>query len=144
MSETTYTGDLLLKLDTNGDWDIEYENGQPKMTDAFDTALILSVFSDPDFWQNSLTNDPAEKYISEFPAVIKSGRVDEKTKNDGIAAIQKALSWMKTSGAVERIDVTGEVLNVYGLGWQVEITKGGAVSRYLINWEKAEVEVRRA
>jgi hypothetical protein len=87
----TYTGDLLLVLNQNGDWDLEYINGQPRMTDGFETAVMLSVFVEPDFWQNDLTNIVAEKYISEFPEVIKNGRVDNDTLNDGISALKKSI-----------------------------------------------------
>lgn len=90
----TYTGDLLLSINTDGDWDINYINGQPEMTDGFDTAVFLSVFGDPDFWQNDLTTVDAEKYISEFPSVIARNTVTDKTLKDGTAAIEKALKWM--------------------------------------------------
>ncbi len=142
MSEcATYTGDLLLGINTDGDWDINYINGQACMTDGFDSAVILSVFGEPDFWQNDLTNDPSEKYTSEFPEIIKNGRVDNQTINDGIAAIQKSLKWMIDISAAQSVDVTGEFLNVFGLVWSVEIARGQIVSRYEINWEKGMLEL---
>jgi phage gp46-like protein len=139
----TYTGDVLLTINSDGDWDMSYINGQPEMTDGFDTAMILSIFADPDFWQNDLTNDPAEQYISEFPAVIDNGRVDSTTLKDGKAAIEKALAWMVDIDAAESVEVIGEVLNVFGLAWEITITRGGIESRYTINWEKSKLEVRR-
>ena len=128
----TYTGDLAITLNIDSDWDITYLNGQPEMTDSFDTSVILSVFGEPDFWQNDLTNNPAEKYISDFPAVIRDGRVSNKTLNDGTAAIKRALKWMIDISAAEKVEVTGEVLNVFGLGWTVEIFRGQIVSRFEI------------
>lgn len=138
----TYTGDLLISLNIDQDWDINYLNGQPEMTDSFDTAVILSVFGEPDFWQNDLTNDPSEKYISDFPAVIKNGRVNNKTLNDGTAAIKRSLKWMIDINAAEKIEVTGVVLNVFGLGWTVEIFRGEIKSRYQINWNKGIIEMQ--
>ena len=140
----TYTGDLLLSINTDGDWDINYINGQPEMTDGFDTAVFLSVFGEPDFLQNDLTTVDAEKYISEFPEVIRRGRVNDATLKDGTAAIKKALKWMVDVSAAESVEVTGGVLNIFGLYWEVEIVKGAIVSRYTINWQKGIIEIRRA
>lgn len=137
----SYTGDFLLGLNLDGDWDINFENGQPSMTDGFETAVMLSCFGKPDFWQNDLTNNQSEKYISEFPDIIEKGTVSTKTLNDGIAALRNALKWMIDTGAAQSIEVSGGVLNVYGLYWEIEIVRGEGDNRYQINWEKGVVEV---
>lgn len=137
----TYTGDLLLLLDENGDWDINYINGQPEMTDGFDTEVMLAVFGEPDFWQNDLTNDPAEKFISDFPALIKKANVSDKTLKDGIEALKKALSFMVDKSEAQSIEVTGEFLNVYGIGWTVVIERPEKTNIYDINWEKGVVTI---
>jgi len=137
----TYTGDLKLILNDDLDWDINYINGQPKMTDGFETQDMLAVFGEPDFWQNDLTTDPNEQYISEFPAVILNGRVDDKTLKAGIAAIKKALQFKITTNQAETIKVTGGVLNVFGLYWIIEITKGGIIGKYTINWDRGTVSL---
>ena len=139
----TYTGDLLLSLNEDGDWDINYINGQPEMTDGFETQDMLAVFGEPDFWQNDLTTDPNEQYISEFPVVIRNGRVDDKTLKAGTAAIKKALQFKITTRQAESIEVTGSVLSVFGLSWEIEIVKGAVVSRYEVNWQKGVIEIRR-
>jgi len=137
----TYTGDLKLILNDDLDWDINYINGQPEMTDGFETQDLLAVFGEPDFWQNDLTTDPNEQYISEFPAVILNGRVDDKTLKAGIAAIKKALQFKITTNQAETIKVTGGVLNVFGLYWVIEITKGGIIGKYTINWDRGTVSL---
>jgi len=137
----TYTGDLLLLLDENGDWDINYINGQPEMTDGFDTEVMLAVFGELDFWQNDLTNDPAEQYISEFPALIKKANISDKTLKDGIEALKKALSFMVDKDEAQSIEVTGEFLNVYGIGWIIKISRPTAETRYNINWQKGVIAV---
>ena len=133
----TYTGDLKLILDENGDYDLNYINGQPEMTDGFDTKVMLAIFGEPDFWQNDLTNDPAEQYISEFPDLIKDANVSDKTLKDGIEAIKKALQFMKDKGEAQSIEVTGEFINVYGIGWPIVIERPEKTNRYAINWEKS-------
>ena len=132
----TYTGDLLLLLNEDGDWDINYINGQPEMTDGFDTEVMLAIFGEPDFWQNDLTNEPAEKYISEFPALIKDANVSDKTLKDGIEALKKALKFMIDKGEAQSIDVTGEFLNVFSIGWIIVIMRPTAETIYNINWDK--------
>ena len=138
MSET-YTGDLQINIDGQGDWDITYENGQPFMTDGFSTCVTLAIFGDPDFWQNQLTNDPAEKYISEFPEVIRTGKVNNQTINNGNSAIRKALKFMIDTGMAKSINVTGGVISVYGLKWTIDITRDETSIRYNINWEKGVI-----
>lgn len=141
---STYTGDLALSINSDGDWDITYINGQPCMTDGFDTAVSLAVFGEPDFWQNGLTNDPNKKYDSEFPDVIKNGRVDDKTLKNGIAAIKKSLKFMLSIGAAQSVDVTGNMLNIFGLYWIVEIVKNDIANRYTINWDKGTISLQRS
>ncbi len=137
----TYTGDLKLILDDNGDWDINYINGQPEMIDGFDNEVMLAIFGEPDFWQNDLTNDPAEKYISEFPELIKDAKVTDKTLLDGIEALKKALQFMIDKGEVNSIDATGEFISVYGIGWIIEISRPKKETRFNINWDKGVVAV---
>ncbi len=137
----TYTGDLKLILDENGDWDLNYINGQPEMTDGFDTEVMLAIFGEPDFWQNDLTNDPAEQYISTFPALIKDANVTDKTLLDGIEALKKALAFMVDTGEAQSIDVTGEFLNVFGIGWIIVIARPEKTNRFDINWEKGVVAI---
>lgn len=137
----TYTGDLLLLLNEDGDWDINYINGQPEMTDGFDTEVMLAIFGEPDFWQNDLTNDPAEQFISEFPDLIKDANVSDKTLLDGIEALKKALQFMIDKGEAQNINVTGEFISVYGIGWIIEISRPTAETRFNINWDKGVIAV---
>lgn len=137
----TYTGDLILSLNEDDDWDINYINGQPEMTDGFDTEVMLAIFGEPDFWQNDLSNDPAEKYISEFPDLIKDANVSDKTLKNGIEALKKALVFMVDKGEAQSINVTGEFISVYGIGWIVEISRPTAETRFNINWEKGVIAI---
>ena len=137
----TYTGDLLLLLNEDGDWDISYVNGQPRMADGFNSEVMLAIFGEPDFWQNDLTNDPAEQFISEFPALIKDAKVTDKTLLDGIEALKKALAFMVDTGEAQSVDVIGEFISVFGIGWIIEITRPTAETRFNINWEKGVIAI---
>lgn len=138
---TTYTGDLLIAINEDGDYDLNYVNGQAKMTDGFDTAVILATFGEPDFWQNDLTNDPNEKYISKFPEVIRTGKVNDATLKNGRAALKEAMKFMVDSGAASSVDVEGGILSVFGLYWKIEIINGSITNRYKINWDKGIVSL---
>ncbi|KKK87967.1 hypothetical protein LCGC14_2747940, partial [marine sediment metagenome] len=127
--------------DENGDWDINYINGQPEMTDGFDTEVMLAIFGEPDFWQNDLTNDPAEQYISEFPALIKDANVTDKTLKDGIEALKKALQFMIDKDEAQSVVVTGEFISVYGIGWTIEISRPTGETRFNINWQKGVIAI---
>lgn len=137
----TYTGDLLLSLNEDGDWDISYVNGQPRMADGFNSEVMLAIFGEPDFWQNDLTNDPAEQFISKFPALIKGAKVTDQTLKDGIEAIKKALSFMVEKGEADSVDITGEFISVFGIGWKISISRPTAETRFNINWDKGVVTV---
>lgn len=132
----TYTGDVLVQL-KNGEIDAEWANGQPLMTDGFETALYLSIFGDRRTWQNLIATTPDERYVSRFPDVIAGATVSEATKKDGVEALKTALAWMVSTGAAGAVTVTGAILSVYAIGWAIDITRpDGTGSRYLVNWDK--------
>lgn len=135
------TGDPLISINEENDYDLNYENGQSEMTDGFDNAVNLAVFGEPDFWQNGITDDPNEKYISTFPEVIRNGRVNNDTINDGVQALNNALKFLLNIKACEEINIAGDALSVYGLYWIIEIIKGGISSKYNINWEKGIISM---
>lgn len=139
----TYTGDIQIVKDDNDDLGIEYQNGQPCMTDGMDTAVYLSVFSDPTTWQNGLTVNPDEQYLSEFPATIDRATVSDTTIKNGISAIKRALDWMIVDGVCESIDVTGDAVSVYAIAWTIEIIRGNISTRYTINWERGIVAIQK-
>jgi hypothetical protein len=143
MPECSYTGDLQLQLNDGGNWDFNFINGQPCMTDGLDSAVILSVFGEPDTWQNGITNNPSEKYISEFPEIVKRGTVSDKTRKDGIQAIKRALRWMIVDGVAQDVDAEGEAYSVYGIVWTIIITRGNITSRYSINWNRGEIQINK-
>ncbi len=135
-----YTGDVkicrLTDPDNDGNYDIVWINGQPEMTDSFDTYILYAVYGDKNTWQNAIAEKEEEKYISDFPDVIENGTVSEKTKNDGIQALKKALESLKTIKAAQDIIVTGQIISVYAIGWAIKIVrKDGEKFKWSINWE---------
>ncbi len=132
----TFTGDILIQETENG-FDINYINGQPEMTDGFETSVILAVFSDSENWQNGIAKNQNEKYISKFSNVIERAVVSDETKNNGIQEIKKALQYLVDIKAVKSINVIGIILSVYSIGWSIEIERlNGNTAIYNINWTK--------
>lgn len=140
--QCSFTGDLIIAINSDGDWDLNYINGQPCMTDGFDTAVLLSIFGEPTTWQNGLTNNPSEQYISEFPDLIKRANVSDATIKDGVQAIKRALEWMKTDGIAQTIEVTGEATSVYTIIWTIDIDRGTIDNRYNINWDRQIIQIQ--
>lgn len=131
-----YTGDLEIKENTDGDFDLCFTNGQPCMTDGLDTYVILAVFGE-DYWGNATEKSESGKMKSEFPNVIRRNVATDKTKNDGCKAIEKALSPAITEKIARRISVTGELINANAIGWIIKIEGiDNREYKYFINWQK--------
>ncbi|KKL09687.1 hypothetical protein LCGC14_2563380, partial [marine sediment metagenome] len=67
--------------------------------------------------------------------------VSDKTLLDGIEALKKALQFMIDKGEAQSIEVTGEFINVFGIGWIIVITRPEKTNRFDINWEKGVIAV---
>ena len=133
--QNNYDGDVLLTVDqTTGEIDMQYKNGQPKMTRGLETCLLLSIFGE-DCALNGMTTDTNEKFTSTFPEVIRRKRVSESVKNDGIKAIERSLAYMVQERMASNVSVTGTILGVHAIGWGIEITApDGTGRRYELNW----------
>lgn len=135
----TFTGDVLIR-ETDGDFDALWENGQPLMTDGFETGVLLAIYGNRNTWQNSLARTPEEKYTSTFPDVIARATVSERTKKDGTAALESALAFLVSSKMASKVIVTGQILSVYAIGWGIDIySPSGVRTRFGINWEKGSL-----
>lgn len=134
-----YTGDILLSENEYGNWDMNWQLGQPDMTDGLETYVFLAVFGE-DYWGNALETNEANKMKSEFPGVIDRNVVSDKTKNDGIKALEKALLPAVKEKVAKSIKVTGEIQTANRIAWQIEIESIKDKSiKYYINWEKGEL-----
>ena len=133
--QNNYDGDVLITYNSDDEqYDMQYENGQPKMTQGFETCLLLSIFGE-DCALNGMTTDTNEKFTSTFPEVIRRGYVSETVRNDGIKAIERALSYMVQERMASNVSVTGTILGVHAIGWNIEITApDGTGRRYELNW----------
>lgn len=135
----TYTGDLLIRFD-DGDFDLLWENGQPHMTDGFESSVMLAIFGDRNSWQNALATTDGERFVSRFPEVIARATVSDRTRNDGIEALKQALAYLTGSGAASKVTVTGSIVTAFAILWNVNvIVPTGRESRFVVNWERGDV-----
>lgn len=136
---TIYTGDILIQLDDNDDYDIIFTNGQPEMTNGLETLSILSVFGQ-DWWGNDIVRTESEKMKSTFPDVIRRNVVNDDTKNSGTRALEKALAFFISDNIAKKITITGEILNAFTIVWLIEIealTDNNL--KFFINWASGEL-----
>lgn len=134
-----YTGDILLQENEYGNWDMNWQNGQPDMTNGLETYVFLAVFGE-DYWGNALETNDIHKMKSDFPKIVRRNVVTDKTKNDGIKALEKALAPAIKEKIAGSIKITGEIQTINRIAWQIEIeaTKDKSI-KYYINWEKGEL-----
>ena len=131
----TYTGDVLIASGDDGDIDIRFANGQPDMTDGFESCVILAVFGE-NCQQNGMGGNASELFTSTFPEVVRHATVTDATRQDGEKAIEAALAFMVSEKMASSVTVTGSILSARAIGWEIEIVAPTGVTRYSINWEK--------
>lgn len=133
---TTFTGDILLSQLEDGSIDWFFANGQPSMTNGFETLVILAAYGE-DWWGNAIVRKESEKMKSKFPAVIRRNVVTDKTKNDGTQALNEAFAFVVTEKIAKAVNVTGEILTANRIQWIVEFEALTDESqKYFINWDQ--------
>ena len=130
-----YNGDVLIQMNPDTlELDMVYKNGQPEMTQGFETCLLLAIFGE-DCVQNGMTTDTSEKFTSTFPEVTSRKTVSENVKNDGIKAIERATAFMVTERMASSITVTGAIVGVHAIAWYIDVVSpDGNGRRYELNW----------
>jgi phage gp46-like protein len=119
------SSDIKLKQDENGNWDIDFANGDFELTDGLDTAIYLSVLSDkraaisevrePILRRGHFTNEFSS--IEGYEIGSKLWLYTEQAKNteDNLLLIENAildgLKWMIDDNITSKT--------------QVVVTKGG-------------------
>ena len=135
----TYTGDPLIATNFDGNNDIEYQNGQPVMTDGLETCVFLAIFGEDGPW-NGMTSDASERMESDFPAVIRRANVSDDTREEGRVAIEKALAFLVDIKAASSVEVFGEILSARSIGWEIDIeAPTGNGGKFFVNWEKGSL-----
>ena len=136
MISAIFKGDIRLKQDEDGDWIIDFQNGQPIMTEFFDTTILFYTFG-IDSWYNDIVDKEPEKMKSRFPGFLNTATVTDSAVSTGRKYLIEALQPLITKKIAKSVDVEGEIISIYGIAWEIYITKfDGEESRFSITWEK--------
>jgi len=132
---STYKGDLKINVDSDGDYGINIENGQPEMTEFLDTAVLLYVFG-VDSVLNSFADKESEKMQSDFPDFLDSASVSDATISRGRIILLSALQPLIDEKVASEVIVDGEIISVYGIKWSISIIRlDNPDSKYSIYWD---------
>lgn len=117
--------DLKFKQDSNGDWDIDFANGDFELTDGLDTAVYMSVFcekrasssqiSEPNLRRGHFTNEFSKKegyqvgslfwlYTEQAKNTDSNLRLLEGTITDGLAWMIEDNIFSKTKVQATRLN----------------------------------------
>ena len=117
--------DLKFKQDSNGDWDIDFANGDFELTDGLDTAVYMSVFcekrasssqvSEPNLRRGHFTNEFSKKegyqvgsffwlYTEQAKNIDSNLRLIEGAIGDGLAWMIEDNIFSKTKVQATRLN----------------------------------------
>ena len=134
----------------NGRFDISFENGDLAAEDGFDTAIIVSWFTDarapenlvaiPEHrrgWLGDAASPVEGRSLGGLLWLIDQRRLTQKTENDTVDFGRKALNWFTDDGLLNRIDVDVERISKTGirLGAIMTALNGKTETRYFNLWE---------
>jgi phage gp46-like protein len=103
-----FQGDPAVKITANGA-DMVFMGGQPVMDQGLENAVLISLFTLPGFWGNSIL-PVAQQIGSEYqqPRTV----IDIETIDDINRSAEDALEWMLDTGIASSVDV--ETVNPTG------------------------------
>jgi len=114
--------DLALEKNEDGVYDFVIENGELKLVNSFDTAIVMSVliesradesevpvnFLRRGWWGTLFPRITGFVLGSKFWLLFQA-RATEDTKNKGVSFLQDGLQWFIDQGLLQNVIVTGEV-----------------------------------
>ncbi|GAH42746.1 unnamed protein product [marine sediment metagenome] len=103
-----FQGDPAIKIEMDGAT-MKFIDGQPVLDQGLENAALISLFTKPGWWGNTLEQDENKKIGSNFER--QRTIVDVQTINDVNDDADAALKSMKDSGLVSKFDIT--VTNPY-------------------------------
>ena len=143
--------DLALVKKPNGVYDLDFGNGDLKLSNSLKNAVLLSLSCwskgqdirdvadlDPKiggWWGNALET---VEIGSEIWKLFRQ-KLNDQTANDAKSAAEKALKWMIDDGVAKEISVSALVIGVV-LGLLVKIVKPDGTNeefRWQVNWEES-------
>lgn len=96
-------GDPAIFIDENGA-DMKFTGGQPVMDGGFENAALISLFTKPGWWGNSLQTDENKEIGSDYETVNLAA-ITLTNLNERKQAADAALKWMLLTGIASEINV---------------------------------------
>lgn len=134
----------------NGSFDVVIESGDFKNEPGFDTAILVSLFTDaradetqvllPENrrgWIGNLVSEVPDRQLGGYLWLTEQRRLNQDTVNEVIDYARKSLEWLVEDNAAIKIEVTGEIYPLRGIGLNIVITAlNGVTSDHFIPlWE---------
>lgn len=135
-----FQGDVKIYMTKNGA-DMQFIGGQPTMDQGFENLALISLFTLPGFWGNSLIDDVKQHIGSDFENDAK-GPINLKK----LEAITQSAEQALNDNALGEKEITvnnpeNNRLNIYGLiyppGQDVQELK---VNRFFQNWQNQAIQ----
>jgi len=104
-----FQGDPAIKITSDGA-SMTFIGGQPVMDQGLNNAVLISLFTKPGWWGNTLFRKDTEKIGSEYQKTRTI--IDVSTITDVEQSANDALQWMNNLSLVSNIDITA--INPYG------------------------------
>ncbi len=113
----------IIPAETNGLWDIEFENGDIKYTNGLETTVFISLLTDaraaadqafaPEKrrgWLGNVASPVDGRDLGGLLWLVDQARLNQDTLNSAIDYANKALNWLVEDGLVIEIKVTGRII----------------------------------
>lgn len=142
--------DILVIQDSEGDFDIQVEDGDLVGVDGLDTAIYLSLCTDaradesqvrlPEKrrgWVGDTVSPVENRPLGGLGWLVEQRRLTQSTVNTAVDLYQKSLQWMIEDGLAKDITVTGEIVPIYGIALSIIIITldGRTSTHYVPLWE---------
>jgi len=140
-------------IETDGRFDISFENGDIAKEDGFDTAILVSWFTDarapanlvaiPEKRRGWIANSVSpiegveDRDLGGLLWLTDQRRLTPTTRNATVDFGRKALAWFVEDGLLSRVDVEAITISKLGirLGAIMTALNGKTESRYFNLWE---------
>ena len=142
--------DIALIRQTDGSYSIDFENGDFKLVEGFDTLITLILFSDarapanrvpnPEHrrgWIGDLASRVQGRTFGSLLWLLDQKRLTQDTLNESINFAQIALNILVQDGICSAVAVDGEIVPRSGIRLTILITSniGVTTTHYVELWE---------
>lgn len=130
IANNRFQGDPAVDITPDGAC-MTFRGGQPVMDGGFHNAVLISLFTKPGWWGNSLETEESKKIGSNY----ERNRViqDIQTINDIVDDAKQALKWMIDKNIAEKIEIEAVNTKLNNLDIKILIKPlGSTIQEFLL------------